>query len=155
MPERFPPLPINADLVLNVRCAPCIHAAFQQAQDNPLIALAAADARGELIAIDCAIAQPTLIEVIQTRPWVVRGNHRHRRCEEALTVTSGALDIYLLCDCPGKHLFCKRMERGASIHLPAGTAHAIHTLAETGTVSIFTDGDPRLDRERVEIIADS
>ncbi|MDB5758523.1 MAG: hypothetical protein JWM30_1812, partial [Burkholderia sp.] len=60
MPKGFPPLSINPDLALSLRCAPCIHAAFQQAQDNPLIAIAATDARGELVAIDCAVVQPTL-----------------------------------------------------------------------------------------------
>lgn len=153
MTACFPPLSINPTLVRDVRCALCIHAAFQKTEDNPLIAIAAADRRGELIAIDCAAVQPTLIEVIQTRPHVVRGNHRHRRCSEVLTVTSGMLDMYLLCDCPGKHLFCKRMERGASVHLPPGTAHAVHTLMETTITSIFIDGDPRLDRERVEMIS--
>jgi hypothetical protein len=153
MPEGFPPLSINPDLALSLRCAPCIHAAFQQAQDNPLIAIAATDARGELVAIDCAVVQPTLVEIIQTRPGVVRGNHRHWLCSEVLTVVSGLLDIYLLCDCPGKHLFCKRMESGTSVHLPPGTAHAIHTLAETTIASVFIDGDPRLDRERIEMVS--
>ena len=153
MTACFPPLSINPAFTRDLRCAPCIHAAFQKTQDNPLIAIAAEDLRGELIAIDCAAVQPTLIEVIQTRPHVVRGNHRHRRCSEVLSVTSGMLDMYLLCDCPGQHLFCKRVERGASVHLPPGTAHAVHTLAETSLTSIFIDGDPRLDRERVEMIS--
>ena len=145
---------INPALTHEVRCAPCVHAAFQSVYDNPLIAIAAVDGRGELlvIAIDCAAVQPSLVEVIQTRPWVVRGNHRHRLCSEVLTVTSGMLDIYLLCDCPGKHMFCKRMESSATVHLPPGTAHAIHTLVETSITSIFTDGDPRMDRERVEMV---
>ncbi len=153
MADCFPPLSINPALTLAPRCAPCIHAAFQYVYDNPLFAIAAADGRGELIAIDCAVVQPTLIEVIQTRPHVVRGNHRHRRCSEVLTVNHGLLDIYLLCDCPGKHLFSRRMESGASVHLPPGTAHAIYTVSETAITSVFTDGDPRVDRERVEMIA--
>ena len=153
MTDCVPPLAINPALALDVRCAPCIHAAFEDMQDSRLFAIAAVDERGELIAIDCAAVHPTLIEVIQTRPRVVRGNHRHRRCSEVLTVTHGALDIYLLCDCPGRHLFRKRMEAGASVHLPPGTAHAIQTLAETAITSIFMNGDPRLDRERVEMIS--
>jgi len=153
MPQGFSPLSINPGLALSMRCAPCIQAAFQPAQDNPLIAIAATDARGELVAIDCAAVQPTLVEIFQTRPGVVRGNHRHWLCSEVLTVVSGVLDIYLLCDCQGKHLFCKRMESGASVHLPPGTAHAIHTLTETAIASVFIDGDPRLDRELVEIIS--
>lgn len=153
MTKFFPPLSINPELTQDMRCAPCIHAAFERVENNPLIAMAAADVRGELIAIDCAAVQPSLIEVIQTRAHVVRGNYRHRRCSEVLTVTSGMLDMYLLCDCPGKHLFCKRMESGASVHLPPGTAHAVYTLVETTITSIFINGDPRLDRERVEMIA--
>jgi len=153
MPEGFPPLSINPDLALGMRCAPCIHAAFQPAQDNPLLAIAAVDARGEVVAIDIAAIQPTLVEIVQTRPRVVRGNHRHWLCSEILTVISGVLDIYLLCDCPGKHLFCKRMESGTSVHLPPGTAHAVYTLAETTIAAIFMDGDPRLDREWVEMIS--
>ena len=140
------------NLILGTRCAPCIHAAFSEADDNPLIAIAARDARGEFFALDCTAMQPLLVEVIHSRPHVVRGNHRHRCCSETLTVLSGALDMYLLCGCPGKHLFCKHMDSGASVHLPPGTAHAVHTLAETEIVSVFSDDDPRLDRERVELI---
>lgn len=153
MTERYPQLYINPDLLPGTHCAPCIHADFQQAHDNPLIAIAASDERGEVIAFDCAVVKPSLVEVIQTRPRVVRGNHLHRRCSEVLTVTSGVLDLYLLCDCPGKHLFCKRMESGDSVHLPPGTAHAVYTLAETTIASVFINGDPRLDRDRVEMIA--
>ena len=55
-------------------------------------------------------------------------------------------------NCRGRHLFCKRMEGGTTVYLPPGTAHALHTLAETEIVSLFTDEDPRFDRERVELI---
>jgi dTDP-4-dehydrorhamnose 3,5-epimerase-like enzyme len=147
------PPSLGPSLILSARCAPCIHAAFRQADDMLLPALCASDARGEFFALDCTLVQPLLIEVIHSRPHVVRGNHRHRRCSETLTVLNGVLDMYLLCDCPGRHLFCKRMESGASVHLPPGTAHAVHTLAETAITSVFVDGDPRLDRERVELIS--
>lgn len=147
-----PFLSVSPNLILATRCAPCIHAAFSEVADNPLIAICARDARGEFCALGCANLLPLLIEVIHSRPHVVRGNHRHRRCTETLTVLSGALDIYLLCDCPGKHLFCRRMESGVSVRLSPGTAHAVHTLAETEIVSVFSDDDPRLDRERVELI---
>lgn len=145
------PLP-SPGLMLSARCPPCIHAAFHDAHDNALLAVSASDARGAFFALDCAAVQPLLIEVIHSRPHVVRGNHRHWRCTETLTVLSGALDIYLLCSCPGRHLFCRRMESGASVDLPPGTAHAVYTLAETEIVSVFADDDPRLDRERVELI---
>lgn len=143
---------LSPNLILGARCAPCIHAAFSETDDNRLIAIAARDARGEFFALECADLRALLIEVIHSRPHVVRGNHRHWRCTETLTVLSGALDIYLLCACPGKHLFCRRMESGASVHLPPGTAHAVYTLDETEIVSVFSDDDPRLDRERVELI---
>ena len=110
------------------------------------------DERGDLAAFEFRQLHPYLIEVIHTRPQLVHGNHRHRRCSELLTVLSGALDMYLLCVCPGKHVFRKRMERGESVYLPPGTAHAFHTLSELALSSIFIDGDPRLDRERVELI---
>ena len=143
---------LSSNLILGARCAPCVHAAFSVADDNPWIAISASDASGESFALECADLRSLLIEVIHSRPHVVRGNHRHRRCTETLTVLSGALDIYLLCACPGKHLFCRRMESGASVHLPPGTAHAVYTLDETEIVSVFSDDDPRLDRERVELI---
>jgi len=142
---------ISPNLTLGVRCAPCVHAAFSDAKENPSFTIAA-DARGEFLALDCGVMQAVLVEVMHSRPHVVRGNHRHQHCTEMLTVLSGALDIYLLCTCPGKHLFCKRMESGTTVHLPPGTAHAVHTLAETEIVSAFIDDDPRLDRERVELI---
>ena len=147
----LPPL-LSAGLILSARCAPCIHAAFHDAHDNLLLAVSASDARGEFFALECAAVRPLLIEVIHSRPHVVRGNHRHRRCTETLTVLGGALDMYLLCSCPGKHVFCKRMESGACVDLPPGTAHAVYTLTETEIVSVFVDDDPRLDRERVELI---
>jgi hypothetical protein len=142
----------SPNVILATLCAPCIHAAFSEVDNNPLIGISASDTRGEFFALGCADLRPQLIEVIHSRPHVVRGNHRHRRCTETLTLLSGALDMYLLCDCAGKHLFRRRMESGASVLLPPDTAHAVHTLAETEIVSVFSDGDPRLDRERVELI---
>lgn len=143
---------VSPNLMLSARCPPCVHAAFQQGDDNPLLSLCNGDSHGEYLAFDFKTVRPLLVDVTHSRPSVVYGNHRHRCCNEMMTVLSGALDIYLLCACPGRHVFRKRMEAGASVHLPSGTAHAVHTLAETEIISVFTDGDPRLDRERIELI---
>ncbi len=150
MTDCVPPLAINPALALDVRCAPCIHAAFEDMQDSRLFAIAAVDERGELIAIDCAAVHPTLIEVIQTRPRVVRGNHRHRRCSEVLTVTHGALDIYLLCDCPGQASVPQAHGGGASVHLPPAPPMRSTPWPKPRSSRSLSDGDPRLDRERVE-----
>jgi mannose-6-phosphate isomerase-like protein (cupin superfamily) len=150
MPANLPF--VSPNLMFCERCPPCIHAAFQDIDLNPLLVLCSSDERGDLAVFEFRHTHPYLIEVIHTRPQLVRGNHRHRRCSELLTVLSGALDMYLLCVCPGKHVFRKRMERGDSVYLPPGTAHAFHTLSELALSSIFIDGDPRLDRERVELI---
>lgn len=131
----------------------CLHATFQEGVDNTLLAVSAVDIRGEFFALDSTSARPGFIEIIHSRPGVVRGNHRHLRCTETLTVLSGAIDLYLLCGCAGRHLFRRRMQAGASVQLSPGISHAIHTLAETEIVAIFADGDPRQDRERVAIIA--
>ena len=151
MPESQPFVIPN--LIFCERCPPCIHAAFQTIDCNPLLVLCSSDERGDLTAFEFRHMHPYLIEVLHSRPRLVRGNHRHRRCTELLTVLSGALDMYLLCGCPGKHVFCRRMERGDSVYLPPGTAHAFHSLSELAVSSIFIDSDPRLDRERVDLIA--
>lgn len=132
---------------------PCLHAAFQEAVDNTLLAVSAVDIRGEFFALDSANIRPRFIEIIHSRPGVVRGNHLHRRCTETLTVLSGAIDLYLLCDCVGRHLFRRRMNAGVSVQLSPGVGHAVYTLSETEIVSIFADGDPRQDRERIAIIS--
>jgi hypothetical protein len=44
------------------------------------------------------------------------------------------------------------MDGGASVHIPPGTGHAIHTLTETEIIAVFADADPRQDRERIELI---
>lgn len=132
---------------------PCLSATFQEAGDNALLAVSAVDIRGEFFALDSANAPPQFIEIIHSRPGVVRGNHLHRRCTETLTVLNGGIDLYLLCGCVGRHLFRRRMNAGASVQLPPGVGHAVHTLTETEIISIFTDGDPRQDRERIALIS--
>lgn len=145
-------LSVSPNLLVCERCPPCIHAAFQEIELNPLLAACSSDERGEFAVFEFGDMRPCLIEVIHLRPHLIHGNHRHRRCTELLTVLSGALDMYLLCSCSTKHVFRKRMERGDSVHLPPGTAHAFQSLSELIVNSVFIDNDPRLDRERVELI---
>jgi hypothetical protein len=60
--------------------------------------------------------------------------------------------MYLLCMCPGKHLVKERMTAGMTVTIPPGTAHAIHTGTQNESVSVFGDGDPRHDRDRVVLL---
>jgi dTDP-4-dehydrorhamnose 3,5-epimerase-like enzyme len=143
---------LSPDLAPAHERPPCLQAAFREAGDNPLLAVSAVDARGEFFALDTAASPPGFVEVIHSRPQVVRGNHLHRRCTETLTVVSGAIELYLLCGCPGRHVFKRRMDGGASVRIPPGTGHAIHTLTETEIIAVFVDADPREDRERIELI---
>jgi hypothetical protein len=71
---------LSPNVILATRCAPCIQAAFSEVDDNRFIGVSANDTRGEFFALACADLRPLLIEVIHSRPHVVRGNHRHRRC---------------------------------------------------------------------------
>lgn len=150
MPDSLPLA--SPDLVVCERCPPCIHAAFQDADANSLLVRCNSDERGELAVFAFRDKKPCLIEVIHSRPNVIHGNHRHRRCSELLTVVSGEANMYLLCGCPARHLFQRRMKGSDSIYLPPGTAHAFHALSDLVVSSIFIDNDPRLDRERVDLI---
>lgn len=131
---------------------PCIRATFHAAGSGSPLAIAASDERGQFHALDYAGAPPQFVEIIRTHPGAVRGNHLHRRCIETLCMLSGAIDLYLLCDCPGRHLFRKRLAAGDSVRIFPGTAHAVHALSENDIVSAFSEGDPRQDRERVVLI---
>jgi mannose-6-phosphate isomerase-like protein (cupin superfamily) len=134
------------------QCPACLPATFREAGDNPLLVASASDDRGEFFALDTAASPPGFVEIIHSRPRAVRGNHLHRRCAETLTVLSGAIDLYLLCACPGRHLYRRRMERGASVLIPPGAGHAVHALLETELIAVFTGADPRQDRERIVLI---
>lgn len=142
----------NPDLTFCERCPPCIHAAFQDIDDHPLLACCNSDQRGDLAVFAFRGMTPRLIDVIHSRPHVIHGNHRHPQCSELLTVVSGVANMYLLCGCPARHLFRRRMEGSDSIYLPPGTAHAFHALSDLVVTSIFFGNDPRLDRERVNLI---
>ena len=144
---------VRPDLKCCERCPPCIHAAFQDADANPLLACCNSDEHGELAVFALRDMQPCLIEVIHSRADVIHGNHRHRRCSELLTVVSGVANMYLLCGCPARHVFERRMKGSDSIYLPPGTAHAFHALSDLVVSSIFIGNDPRLDHERVDLIA--
>lgn len=135
------------------QCPSCLHARFMAAGDNPMLTASAADERGEFFALDTGASPPGFIEIIHSRPGAVRGNHLHRRCTEALTVLSGAIDLYLLCACPGRHLYRQRMEHGASVLIPPGVGHAVHALDETELIAVIADADPRQDRERIVLIS--
>lgn len=150
MPANLPF--VRPDLTVCERCPPCVHAAFQEIDLNPVLVRSDSDERGDVAVFAFRNIQPYLIEVTHLRLHVLHGNHRHRRCSELLTVVQGTLDMYLLCSCGGKHLFCKRMKRSDSVYLPPGTAHALHTLSDVILNSIYTDNDPRLDRERVDLV---
>lgn len=151
MPDSLPL--VSPDLKLCERCPPCIHAAFQDSEANPLLARCNSDEHGELAVFVFRDTAPCLIEIIHSRPHVIHGNHRHRRSTEMLTVVSGVANMYLLCGCSARHVFERRMKGSDSIYLPPGTAHAFHALSDLVVSSIFIGNDPRLDRERVDLIA--
>ena len=91
------------------------------------------------------------IEVIHTLPNKIRGNHVHHSTEETLSVLSGKLALYVLCDCPDQHVFVKTMSSGDTVLLPKGTPHTLHALQETDAIALF-DKDPRSDRDRVHVL---
>lgn len=130
----------------------CLRADFYQPGANPYFSVAAADDRGAFYGLEYAAARPFLVEILHTNAGAVRGNHVHRHCTEIFTVLSGDLDMYLLCDCPEKHLYKKRMNAGTTVAIHPGTAHAIHARTPNESVATFGDNDPRDDRERVELI---
>lgn len=119
---------------------------------NPILVSCSSNERGSFAAFEFRDLPPSLIEVIHLRPHQVHANHRHRHCTELLNLVSGELDIYLLCNCSGRHLFRKQMQPGDSVCLPPGTAHAFDAQSALTVISIFIDGDPRMDCEPVELI---
>lgn len=145
-------LTIAPDLTLIDTPTRCIKAIFYDPGANPLFPVSAKDERGVFYALDYANIRPHLVEIIHSRPHVVRGNHIHEHCTETLTVLSGSLDAYLLCNCPEKHLLKRRMGAGTTVEISPGIAHAVHTSEETEITAVFGDGDPREDRERVVLI---
>ena len=145
-------LTVTPDLKLINTPTACVKATFHTKGDNPLFPVSATDERGAFYALDYADIRPHLVEIIHSRPHVVRGNHIHEHCTETLTVLSGGLDVYLLCNCPEKHLLKRHMEAGTTVEISPGIAHAVYTLEETEITAVFGDGDPREDRERVVLI---
>jgi mannose-6-phosphate isomerase-like protein (cupin superfamily) len=131
--------------------APCVRATFYRPDENPFLAIAAADDRGALYGLDYASARPRLLEVIHSEGNAIRGNHVHRLCTETFTVLSGEISMFLLCDCPGRHLLEERMVAGATVRIAAGTPHAIFARTRGESVAAF-DGDPRDDRDRVTLL---
>ena len=150
MPDKSPF--ISSKLVYCARCPPCIHAAFQDTDLNPFLVLSSSDEHRDLAAFEFRNVEPYRIEVVHCRPHLVNGNHRHQQCTELLNILRGTLDMYLLCQCAGRHVFRRRMQRGDSVCLPPGTAHAFHAQSELEVMSIFIDGDPGMDWEPVELI---
>jgi len=143
---------VSSDMLFCQQCPPCIHAAFQDIDCNPLLVMCSSDDHRSLAAFDFGNWQPYMMEAVHLRPHLIHGNLRHRRCTELLTVLSGALDMYLLCGCTRRHVFRRRMEASDSVHLPPGTGHAFHALSALAVISIFIDDDPRMDREPVRLI---
>lgn len=146
-------LDITENSTLVARQTPCIEAIFHDPSSNPLFPISATDDRGKFYGLDYATIRPHLVEIIHSKPHVVRGNHIHEHCTEIFTVLSGQIEMYLLCRCPKRHLFKNLMHAGMSVRIPPGIAHAIHTLTDNESTAVFGDGDPRNDRERVELIS--
>lgn len=132
----------------------CMNAViYDSKESNPLFAVSAEDDRGEFFMLDYSTAPPSIVEIIHTKPDKVRGNHVHEHCNETLTMLSGEIDIYLLCSCEERHLLKKKMVGGASALIFPGVAHAVRSRTTCEFTSVFTKGDPRDDRERVQLIA--
>lgn len=102
--------------------------------------------------LDYSAAPPSIVEIIHTLSDKVRGNHIHMHCSETLTMLSGEIELYLLCSCEERHLLKKKMVGGASALMGPGTAHAVKSITECEFTSVFPDGDPRNDRERVQLM---
>jgi uncharacterized RmlC-like cupin family protein len=127
----------------------CVEATFSSADKGSFVA--AQSERGRASIFDRAQSPAVFIEVIHTLPNVVGGNHVHKNCNETLNVVSGLLELYLLCNCPKKHVFKKTMGNGETVYTPKGVPHALYTLEETETV-VFFDNDASHDRDRVAIL---
>jgi mannose-6-phosphate isomerase-like protein (cupin superfamily) len=130
---------------------PCVRAVFHPAGDNPLLPVDASDERGTMYGLDLTEVRPQLVEVIHSRPHVIRGNHVHMHCTETLTVLSGELVVYLACSCPDKHLLAAAMPAGTTVVISPGTPHALFTTTQNESIAVF-DGDPRSDRDRVMLL---
>lgn len=143
---------IADNLTLVTLPIPCIDATFYSSPHNPLFPVSATDDRGVFYALDCDGLRPQFVEIVHSLPAVVRGNHRHARCTETLSVLSGELELYLLCACPERHLLKTHMDAGSSVQILPGIAHAIFTLDKTEIAAVFSNGDPRQDREIVDLI---
>lgn len=124
-------------------CIPAIFTkgTFTDAEDN----------RGQAFLFERFDNPATFVEVIHTLQDKIRGNHIHQHCDETLNVVSGKLAIYLLCDCPNRHVFKQIMHRGDTVVTPKGIAHALQAIEDAEIVVLF-DEDPREDRERVQIL---
>lgn len=144
---------ISKNLTLTETLTDCIKVTFYAKGSNPLLPISAADDRGMFYGLDFANIRPYLAEIIHSNRGVIRGNHIHMHCTEALSVLSGEVDIYLLCNCTKKHLFKKRMSEGMTASIGHGIAHAMYTITENESTAVFSDGDPRDDRERVMLIS--
>jgi len=109
------------------------------------------DDRGQAFLFERFNNPATFIEVIHTLPGKIRGNHVHQNCDETLNVVKGEMTLYLLCNCPKKHVFKQTMKSGDTVVTPKGLAHALQAIKETEIVVLF-DQDPRADRDRVQIL---
>lgn len=147
------PKPTIAEgLTLTKEQTDCIKVAFYGAGENSLFPINATDDRGTFYGLDYADIRPHLVEIIHSKQGVVRGNHIHMHCTEVFSVLSGEIDMYLLCDCPKKHLLKKHLAAGMTASIGHGIAHAVYTTTQNESTAVFGDGDPRDDRDRVVLI---
>lgn len=127
----------------------CIKAVYTMSENSSF--QSAHDERGDAFVFDRTQEPAMFIEVIRTEQYKVRGNHVHQACTESFNVVDGALDFYLLCVCPERHVYHRTMHAGDSVHIEKSIAHAMYSLEKTEFVAIF-DHDPRNDRERVTLL---
>jgi hypothetical protein len=137
---------------LITRQLPCVQATFYRPGDNPLLAIAATDDRGDVYGLDYESVRPRLVEIIRSERNAIRGNHVHRNCTETFTVMSGDISMFLLCACPGRHLLEEVMVAGMTVRIAAGTPHAIFARTKSESIAAYGDGDPRHDRDRVMLL---
>ena len=145
------PVIANGHTLVTVQ-PPCVRASFYRPGENRFFAIAAADDRGALYALDYESARPNLVEIVHSEAHAIRGNHVHRHCTETFSVLSGEVSMFLLCACPGLHLWEARMAAGTTVRIDPGTPHTIFARTKNEGVAAYTDGDPRRDRVRVMLL---
>ena len=138
---RLEPGYVLVDTVLPCINAQFIVSEFTQADDN----------RGSASFFERFNEPAVFVEVIHTLPNMVRGNHVHEYCDETMNIISGKIELFLLCNCPEKHVLKRVMRSGETVVSRAGVPHALYALKKTEIAVLFSQ-DPRSDRERVQIL---